>query len=128
MRAVYSALDVATLVSDEESFPMCFLEAQSCGCPVVGMDTSGVRSTFARGRSGLLVAQDDVDGMVDALSQLIADEVRRKEMGQYGRQWVSANLSLEHMIDEYERVLTNAAAGKRHYGLPACSSAGDRHE
>lgn len=127
MRAVYSAIDIATLVSDEETFPMCFLEAQSCGCPVVGMDASGVRSTFARGRSGLLVAQGDLDGMVDALSQLVADEDRRVAMGQYGRRWVGANLSLEHMIDEYEQVLTNAAARKRHHGLLACGPAGGRH-
>ena len=127
MRAVYSAIDIATLVSDEETFPMCFLEAQSCGCPVVGMDTSGVRSTFARARSGLLVAQDDLDGMIDALSQLVADEARREAMSQYGRRWVSANLWLEHMIDGYEQVLTNAAAGKRHHGLLACGPAGGRH-
>jgi len=117
MRAAYSAIDIATLVSDDtETFPMCFLEAQSCGCPVVGMDMSGVRSTFDHGRSGLLVAQGDLDGMVDAISQLVANEAQREAMGQYARQWVSDNLSLERMIDEYERVLTKAATEKRHRG------------
>lgn len=116
MRAAYSAIDIATLVSDSvETFPMCFLEAQACGCPVVGMDTSGVRSTFARSRSGFLVAQGDRDGMVESISQLIANRNLSEAMGQYARQWVSANLSLERMIDEYELVLTSAAAGKRYH-------------
>ena len=109
MRAVYSALDVAVLVSDSETFPLCFLEAQACGCAVAGMDTSGVRSTFDPGRSGVLVAQGDTDSLVRELDALAKSPETLRAMGEHGRRWVVNHLSLDGMVDQYERLLTRVA-------------------
>ena len=50
MPAAYSAADLVVLVSDAETFPLSFLEAQACEVPVVGMDAGGVRETLVEGR------------------------------------------------------------------------------
>jgi glycosyltransferase involved in cell wall biosynthesis len=116
MSAVYSAADVVVLVSDDtETFPLCFLEAQACGVPVVGLDTGGVRETMIEGETGLVLGHGDLDGMSTAIAALLADPERRSKMGRAGREHVQRNLSPGAMIDGYERVLG---------AVPTCSSAG----
>ena len=106
LRAVYSGLDLVVLVSDDvETFPLCFLEAQACARPVVGMDTSAVRETFAPGTSGMLVDQGDEKQLLREVAELVADRDRLRSMGDYARTWVEANLSLERMVSQYERLL-----------------------
>jgi len=109
MRAVYSALNVVVLVSNTETFPLCFLEAQACGCAVAGMDTGGVRSTFDPGRSGVLVPQGDTDSLVRELDALAKSPETLRAMGEHGRRWVVDRMSLNRMVDQYERLLMRVA-------------------
>jgi len=110
--AVYSASDVVVLLSDDiETFPLCFLEAQACGVPVVGLDTGGVRETMIERQTGFLVGRDDLDGMCSAVAELLMDPARRERMGRAGRAFVADGLSRDAMIDGYERVLASATAG-----------------
>jgi len=109
MRAVYSALDVVVLVSDSETFPLCFLEAQACGCAVAGMDTNGVRSTLDPGRSGVLVPEGDTDSLMRELDALAVSPQKLRAMGEHGRRWVENHLSLDRMVDQYEQLLARVA-------------------
>jgi L-malate glycosyltransferase len=102
LRAVYSALDLVVLVSQNETFPLSFLEAQACATPVVGMDAGAVRETFAPGISGVLVDQGDSEQMIREIAELASDRDRLRSMGEHARAWVEANLSLERMVSEYE--------------------------
>ena len=114
MPAVYSAIDAVVLVSDSETFPLCFLEAQACGVPVVGLDTGGVRETMLEGQTGYLVDRDDLDGMCSVVAELLVDRDRRVSMGRAGREFVARELSRDAMIDGYARVLEReTAAGRR---------------
>ena len=113
MRGAYSAMDLVVLVSDDvETFPLSFLEAQACARPVVGMETGAVRETFVDGRSGILIAQGDDERMADEAAALLGDGRKLRSMGDYGRTWVAANLSLERMVGEYETLLERAATGR----------------
>jgi glycosyltransferase involved in cell wall biosynthesis len=111
LRAVYSGLDLVVLVSDSETFPLSFLEAQACARPVVGMDAGAVRETFAPGASGVLVDQGDDRQMIREVAELVADRDRLRSMGEYARAWVEANLSVERMVTQYERLLHDVAGG-----------------
>ena len=114
MRGVYSGLDLVVLVSDDvETFPLSFLEAQACARPVIGMDTGAVRETFAQGASGVLVDQGDERQMLREVAELVADRGRLRSMGDHGRMWVGANLSLERMVSEYEKLLQSVVDGAR---------------
>lgn len=113
MRRVYNALDLVVLVSDTETFPLCFLEAQACARAVVGPDAGGVRETFLPGGSGLLVEAGDERQFAHEVAALLSDKDRLRAMGDCGRQWVDANLSLEKMIDAYEALFERVAAVRR---------------
>jgi glycosyltransferase involved in cell wall biosynthesis len=113
MRCVYNALDLVVLVSDTETFPLCFLEAQACARAVVGLDAGGVRETFLPGGSGILVEAGDDGQLAGEVAALLRDKDRLRAMGDCGRPWVAENLSLEHMVDGYEALLERVAAGWR---------------
>jgi L-malate glycosyltransferase len=111
LRAVYSGLDLVVLVSDSETFPLSCLEAQACARPVVGMDAGAVCETFALGASGVLVDQGDGRQMLHEVAELLADRERLRSMGDFARTWVEANLSLERMVSQYERLLQGVVDG-----------------
>jgi glycosyltransferase involved in cell wall biosynthesis len=105
MPTMYSAADVAVLLSDTEVFPLSLLEAQACEVPVVGMEAGGVRETLVHGQTGFVVEQGDVQGMVSAVEALLADSDRRTRMGAAGRRFVEEQLSTEATLKGYLRVL-----------------------
>lgn len=114
MPAVYSATDVVVLLSDDiETFPLCFLEAQACGVPVVGLDTGGVRETMVEGQTGFVVGREDLDRMCSLVAELLANPVRRADMGRAGRAFVAHELSRDAMIDGYSQVLESATVAHR---------------
>lgn len=105
VRAAYNAMDLVVLVSQNETFPLSFLEAQACGIPVVGMDAGAVKETFDPGNTGVLVPQGDVGQMVQEVAALVTDRDRLHRMGARARAWVEQHLSLEHMVTDYEHLL-----------------------
>jgi glycosyltransferase-like protein len=79
MPAWYAAADVLAFPSTKEGFGLAVLEAMSAGVPVVTSDLSVFREYLVDGRDALLVAVDDVDGLVGGLrTALLDDAVRRR--------------------------------------------------
>jgi glycosyltransferase involved in cell wall biosynthesis len=109
LTAVYSAADVVVLVTDvAESFPLCFIEAQACGVPVVGPDTGGVAETMIPGETGLVVDLAGPEDMCSVLGALLTDAGLRTAMGSAACEFVRRNLSRDAMVSGYEAVLQSA--------------------
>ena len=72
---------IALLPSRYESFGLVHAEALSFGLPVVAFDISATREVVEDGTSGILVPDGDAVSLANAVSQLIADEPMRVEMG-----------------------------------------------
>lgn len=74
---------IALLASrDGEALPLVLLEAFAAGVPAVSYDIeTGPAEIITHGENGLLVAQEDIDGLADALISLIADDERRQAFG-----------------------------------------------
>jgi glycosyltransferase involved in cell wall biosynthesis len=114
MPAVYSAIDVVALVSDDvETFPLCFIEAQACGVPVIGPDLGGIRETMIDGVTGALADPGDPNAFAACLTAMLSDRERLRAMGDAGRDFVARELSRDAMIDGYEGVLAAASRGPR---------------
>ncbi len=127
LSAVYSACDAVVLTSDAvETFPLCFLEAQSCGTPVVGMMVGGVGETFQPGVSGFLIEQGDVAGMATALRSLYDEPDVRARMGMRARAFVQRELTNDRMVDRYEPILREAWESSARYRRAHGSSVADR--
>jgi len=75
-----SRLDVFTLPSRSDPFPLVVLEAMAMARPVVAFDVGGVGEQL--GDAGLLVAAEDVDLMAKAVIGLVDDESARRTLGE----------------------------------------------
>jgi phosphatidylinositol alpha-1,6-mannosyltransferase len=73
-----------------EGFGIVFLEAGAVGLPVVGTWTGGIPEAVEHGRTGLLVPQDDVEGLAQALRYLSENRAEGRRMGEEGFRRASA--------------------------------------
>jgi glycosyltransferase involved in cell wall biosynthesis len=80
------------LPSRAEALPMTLLEAMSEARPFVGSRVAGIPALAASG-GGITVGVGDVDELAGAISALLADEPRRRRMGQAAHEWYVANAS-----------------------------------
>jgi phosphatidylinositol alpha-1,6-mannosyltransferase len=69
-----------------EGFGLVFLEAGACGLPVIGTTGSGVEEAVIDGQTGLLIPQDNVPALAEAILHLLDDDSLRARMGAAGRQ------------------------------------------
>ncbi len=74
--------DVMAFPSRYEGFGLPVLEAMHRGTPVVAANTTAIPEVL--GDAGVLVDPGDVDGWAQALSGLLADDVRRAELAVAG--------------------------------------------
>jgi teichuronic acid biosynthesis glycosyltransferase TuaC len=82
LKAYYSAADVLMLASSREGWPNVLLEAMACGTPVVATRVNGTPEIVGSADSGRLARERSVDGLAEALAQLLdaypdRDAVRR---------------------------------------------------
>jgi len=67
-----------------ESFGMVLTRAFACAVPVVASDITGYRDVMTD-ETGVLVPPDDPNAVADAVSTLLADETRRRQLGEAAR-------------------------------------------
>lgn len=63
-----------------EGFGMPFLEAHASGLPCVGFDVCSVPEIVGNGETGLLVPKGDVDGLAQAIDDLLTNDGKRGRM------------------------------------------------
>jgi phosphatidylinositol alpha-1,6-mannosyltransferase len=74
---------------EEEGFGIVFLEAAASGTPQVAGDSGGAAEAVEDGVTGLVVDRPrDAGAVAHALRRLLADEVRRRQMGAAARERV----------------------------------------
>ena len=81
----YSASDVFVFPGIQESLGMVFLEAQSCGLPVVAFDNAGVPEAVQDGKTGFLVPMYAAKPFADAIERLLKNKELRQQMSRAAR-------------------------------------------
>ena len=109
---VYGLLDLYVATSLKEGLPLAPLEAMVARVPIVATDVPGHRDVVVGNETGLLVPPEDSEGLADAIAALVADPVRRRRMGEAGRQRVLDHFSLGGMVSR------TAAAYRNAVGVP----------
>jgi glycosyltransferase involved in cell wall biosynthesis len=102
MYRYYSAADVFVFPGIRESLGMVFLEAQSCGLPVVAFNNAGVPEAVQDGKTGLLVPMYALEPFVDAIKRLIVDKNLRQQMGFAAKSYVREFHDLNKNYQELE--------------------------
>jgi glycosyltransferase involved in cell wall biosynthesis len=110
MASVCFASDVVMLTSDNEGTPVSLIEAEAAGRPVVSTLVGGVATVVEHGRTGLLVAVDDDDGMAAAVRTLLEDAPRAGRMGAAGRERACTMFSLERLVEDVDRLYAELLA------------------
>ena len=85
---LYRQAHVVVLPTFWDNFPNTVLEALSCGVPVVASASGGVVEMVTHGQEGLLVPPGDPERLSEAITRLLLDPDRRREMGRMGREKV----------------------------------------
>jgi glycosyltransferase involved in cell wall biosynthesis len=115
-RDVVDLLQAATalvLVSDREGLPRSILEAIALGKPVVGTRIRGTQDLLQNG-AGLLVEVGDVDGIAQAMRQILDDPDTAVQMGKNGRQQIHL-YDLQNIIQLHEQLYAEALSEPAHH-------------
>lgn len=87
------------------------LEYMAMGCAIACFDL--VESQVSAGKAAVYARPDDQEDLADKIEELLADDARRKEMGEFGRQRIETELSWEHqsqnLLEAYRATLGSRA-------------------
>jgi len=90
-----------------------YLEAMSCGKPVIACNSGGTPEAVLDRQTGILVPPASLDALCDAIKELACDTRMRKNFGDNGRDWVKKQFALDHYLDRveslYEQLLGRSA-------------------
>jgi glycosyltransferase involved in cell wall biosynthesis len=81
-----------------DPFPNALIEAASVGLPAVAFDNGSRREAIEHGRTGYLVPVDDVEGLADALHELLGNPARCREMGELARRRAQRLFTWERVV------------------------------
>ena len=101
--AICAASDVVVLTSDNEGTPVCLIEAQAAGVPVVTTEVGGVRTVVRDGETGLIVDRSP-QHLAAAVQGYLDDPERRAADGARGQQHARAQFSIERLVSDIDKL------------------------
>jgi len=104
IRAVYAAADVVALTSNSEGSPVSIIEAMAAGRPVVSTAVGGVPDLIHHGVDGVLVPAGNVDALANAIRLLLADALRRDQLGAAARRKVYPKYDASRLVADITRL------------------------
>jgi glycogen(starch) synthase len=109
LRKYYYEADLCVVPSLADNSPYVVYEAMAAGLPVVASRVGGIPELVEDGVTGLLVPPNDPESLAEAVIELLRDDVRRKEMGQRGRERIIRLANLKENVDRrvaiYQRII-----------------------
>lgn len=94
-----NSASVFILPSLYEGHPKTMIEAMSCGVPVIGADSPGIREIIRHGENGLLCGIDP-ESIRSALNKLLLDKDLRAKLGASARKYAKDNYALDTIADK----------------------------
>lgn len=98
------AFDIFVLPSKAEGISNTLLEAMASALPVVATDVGGNSQLVVDGETGYITPKGDACQLANKLQAYLDDSVLLKQHALAAREHVEKHFSLEHMIEQYERV------------------------
>ncbi len=98
--ALMAGLDILLAPSLWEGFGLVLLEAMAQQTPIVASKVSAIPEVVTDRETGLLVEPRDINGLKDALSELLKDAALRQHMGLMGRDRLETAFSATRMVNE----------------------------
>jgi len=103
---------IFALPSRNEGLGCVYLEAMSCGKPIIGCRGQGIDGVIVHGKNGWLIPADALEDLVKGLSTLLASSDLRGRIGRAARQTILEKLTLSHqaqnLVSIYRRVVRDS--------------------
>jgi glycosyltransferase involved in cell wall biosynthesis len=109
----YRDSDVFVLPTRQERWGIPLIEAMAAGRPIVTTAAAGAASEVERNGAGVILPEASPETLADAISALLNDPARRREMGERGREAASrfgADVQADAVLAIYERVVAEREA------------------
>jgi glycosyltransferase involved in cell wall biosynthesis len=95
--------DVLVHCSLREGLARTLPQAMLCARPAISFDVDGAREVV-NDSTGRLIEPKNVDQLIEACAELIADEGLRQRLGEKGREFVKEKFSPRQMVDTIETI------------------------
>lgn len=112
MAEFYSAGDIFAFPGINESLGMVYLEAQSCGLPVVAFRNGGIPEVVIHAETGILTDMFSKQQFIEAVKMLLINDELRKEMGRNARRYVHAQHDIDMNYRKLEKILDTIVSPK----------------
>jgi glycosyltransferase involved in cell wall biosynthesis len=110
MAALYAAVDFVVVPSvGPEALSRVPLEAAAVGRPTIGARAGGIPEEIDDGRTGLLVARNDVPALAAAIRSLLATDAACTRLGDNARQLLDARFDADAIVAALLDVYRKAA-------------------
>lgn len=91
----YRLADIFAMPSTGEGFGIVFLEAMSCGTPVIGGNRDGSVDALADGKLGILIDPENVDEIIGAIKRMVRHDAPPW--------WFNRNAIHNEVVDRFGR-------------------------
>jgi len=113
----YNLADVFVMPSktelpDVEGFGIVFLEANACSKPVIGSNSGGIPSAIKHGYNGLIVKENDIEGLTKAIIEILKNNQLATELGKNGLEFVREKANWEYIAIRLHRDLKTRLTNK----------------
>lgn len=112
LSSVYADLDIVVLTSLNEGTPVSIIEAMAAARSIVATDVGGVRDLIIDGENGLLVKENDIDGLSSKIAALLNDSGKRSLLGESGREHVKEKYSKERLVRDIKELYRTCRESK----------------
>jgi glycosyltransferase involved in cell wall biosynthesis len=108
---VLGALDVAVSSSAFEGSPLAMMEFMEAARPIVATSVGGVPDLIDDGVHGRLVRAGDVEGLREALREMLNDREAARRMGERAQERRRREFDLEVVVRRFEALYDRLAQG-----------------
>ena len=102
-----AASDIGVLTSSYEGIPRALMESMVLGIPVIATNVPGSRTLIRTDENGLLVNQDDIPGLVEAIKCLIESPSFASRLAKTGKQTILSEYDEHSVVTRVERIYRN---------------------
>jgi glycosyltransferase involved in cell wall biosynthesis len=110
MPAIYRSAHCVVNPSHYEGMPNVVLEAMACAVPVIVSDVAGNRDVVEDGRTGLVVARDSREELVEAMARALREQPYLESLGVRARTLVAERYSWDAATLQYVDLLARGTA------------------
>ena len=101
---ILDATDIFVLPSLTEGLPLSLMEAMASGKAVIATNVGGIPELIDPDVNGVIISPNELTALINAISSLLDDQARCKELGFRAKIYANCNFGLTRMIRSYDEI------------------------